>query len=162
MATFRWGKFVYLGRLCKCGESSVLRHKHKIREVTHNRSNHEYYLITNCMHQESVVHLCRLQAQFCYARVCFVLSETGLYWNLFFSIIVNFQTSYSSLMSHLKKKKKKKKMHIFQQDTGLLSYLFLFARACFPLTFPFTFRTHTYLHGRSLTGEGWGKLGYKH
>ena len=24
MATLQWGKFVYLGRVCKCGESSVI------------------------------------------------------------------------------------------------------------------------------------------
>ena len=29
VATLQWGKFVYLGRVCKCGESSVIRwHSH--------------------------------------------------------------------------------------------------------------------------------------
>ena len=28
VATLQWGKFVYLGRVCKCGESSVIHAPH--------------------------------------------------------------------------------------------------------------------------------------
>ena len=30
VATLRWGKFVHLGRVCKCGESSVLRYDESV------------------------------------------------------------------------------------------------------------------------------------
>ena len=38
----------------------------------HDRYNREYHLLTNRARQESMVHLCGLQTQFCYARLCFV------------------------------------------------------------------------------------------
>ena len=47
-------------------------HKHKTLEAMHDWSNREYHLLANRMCQESVVNLHGLQAQFSYARYCFV------------------------------------------------------------------------------------------
>ena len=58
-------------------------HKHKTREVTHNRPNREYHLLTNRTRQESVVHLRGSQTQFCYTRLCVVLSDIFFFNNIY-------------------------------------------------------------------------------
>ena len=50
------------------------------QEVMHDRSNYEYYLLANHARQKSVVPLCGLQGQLCYAKLCFGLSEINFFF----------------------------------------------------------------------------------
>ena len=56
-------------------------HKLKTWGVTQNPSNHEYHLLENRACQKSMVHLRGSQAQFCYTRLHFILSESIFFFN---------------------------------------------------------------------------------
>ena len=55
------------------------RHTHNLTQAQDLQHYAQHHLLANCGCQESIVHLRGLQAQFCYAKLCFILSEIDFF-----------------------------------------------------------------------------------